>query len=85
MPTGAFRTPDVSIPFNTPSPITVTVSALNIPVAGKTVTVRAMPESGNTVITATGTLTGTDSASSVQISLPISSAVAYVLSASVNY
>ena len=84
-PTGAFRTPDVSIPFNTPSPITVTVSALNIPVAGKTVTVRAMPESGNTIITATGTLAGTDSASSVQVSLPISSAVAYVLSASVNY
>lgn len=85
VPSGALRTPDVSIPFNTPSPITVTVSALNIPIAGKTVTVKAMPESGNDVITATGALTGTDSSSLAQVSLAILSAVTYVLSASVNY
>jgi hypothetical protein len=85
-PSGALRAPDVILPFNTPTPVTVTVSAANVPLAGgKTVTVKALPESGNNVITVTGTLTGTDSASSTQVSLAISSAMSYVLSASVNY
>lgn len=78
---GAFRTPDVTLPYNTTGPVTVTVTAQNVP-AGKTVTVKALPESGNNVVTATGTL---DSTSSVQVQLTLSSGTAYVLSASVNY
>lgn len=84
IPIGAYRAPDITLPFNTSSPVTVTVSAQNIP-AGKTVTVKAMPESGNNVVTATGTLTGNDTSSSVQVQLAISSGTAYVMSASVNY
>lgn len=83
---GAFRAPDVILPFNTPSPVTVTVTAHNIPSpSGKTVTVRARPESGSNIISATGTLSGDDSSSSVQVQLAVSSGTSYVLSASVNY
>lgn len=78
---GAFRSPDVTLPFNSTGPVTVTVAAQNVP-AGKTVTVKALPESGNNVITATGTL---DATSTIQVQLSLSSGTAHVLSASVNY
>jgi hypothetical protein len=78
---GAFRTPDVTLPYNTTGPVMVTVTAQNVP-AGKVVTVKALPESGNNVITATGTL---DATSTVQVQLALSSGTAYVLSASVNF
>lgn len=78
---GAFRSPDVMLPFNTTGPVTVTVTSQYIP-AGKTVTVKALPESGNNVITASGTL---DATGIIQFQLALSSGTSYVLSASVNY
>jgi hypothetical protein len=78
---GSFRSPDVTLPLNTTGPVSVTVTAQNVP-AGKTVTVKALPESGNNVITATATL---DATSTIQVNLALSSGTAYVLSASVNY
>lgn len=83
-PAGVYKSPDVTLPYNATGPVTVTVSALNVP-TGKTVTVRAMPEIGNSVITATGTLSGSLGSSSVQIQLSTVKGAAYLLSASVNY
>lgn len=82
---GNFRSPDVMLPYNSTGSVTVTVTAENIPLTSpKTVTVNALPESGITPVTGYGTLDGTDSASSVDISLNLSSSVPYVLSASVQ-
>ena len=83
-PAGVFKSPDVTLPYNATGPVNVTVAALNIP-AGKTVTVKALPEVGNSVVTGTGTLTGTSDSSSVQIQLNTAKGMAYLLSASVNY
>jgi hypothetical protein len=84
IPLGTFRSPDVILPFNTTGPVTVTVSAENIPV-GKTVTVKALPEIGNNIISASGALIGTEISSSAQVQLDFSSGTAYVLSATVNF
>ncbi len=83
-PKGAFRSPDVTLPFNASGPITVTVTAANVPV-GKTVTLKALPETGTSIASSSGALVGTADASTVDIQLNLTKGVSYVLSASVNY
>ena len=82
--TGAYRPPDVLLPYNTTGAVTVIVSAANVP-PDKTVTVKAVPEVGSGIVTGTGALVGTMEASTAEISLGITSVSSYVLSASVNY
>lgn len=77
---GAFRSPDVTLPYNTTGPISVTVVTQNVP-AGKTITVKALPESGNNVVTATGTL---DATGTIQFQLSLTGGIGYVLSAYTN-
>lgn len=81
-PKGAFGAPDVILPFNTQNPVTVALSAVNVPV-GTTVTVKSSPAIGTTV-TATGTLAGTYESSSVSVQLNVSMSYPSVLTASVT-
>ncbi len=83
VPKGSFGSPDVMLPFNTQNPITVVVTGANIP-ANTTVTLKASPAVGSAT-TATGTLAGTDTASSASIQLNISKAYPSVLTASVTF
>lgn len=83
VPRGTFGDPDVILPFNIKNPVTVTVSAVNIPV-GQTVTVTALPASGAGTFSA-GTLTGTDTASTVNIPLNLTAAYPSLITATVTY
>ena len=83
IPKGTFGDPDVILPFNIRNPVTVTVSATNIPV-GQTVTIALLP-SGGTGSSATGTLSGTDTASTADVALNISSAYPSLITATVTY
>ena len=83
VPEGSFSAPDVILPFNTSNPVTVKVSAANIP-AGQIVTVWVLPESG-TSTSASGTLSGTDAASTADVALNISSAYPSLITATVTY
>lgn len=83
VPNGAFQAPDVMLPLNTKNPVTVVVTAANIP-AGTTVSLKSTPQTG-TVNSASGTLVGTDTASSVSINLNISTAYPSIITASVTF
>ncbi|MFA7062069.1 MAG: hypothetical protein WC156_14785 [Pedobacter sp.] len=83
VPAGSFIAPDVILPFNTKNPVTITVSATNIPL-GQTVTVSALP-SGGTGTSATGTLSGTEAAATADVALNISSAYPSLITATVTY
>jgi len=83
VPRGTFGDPDVILPFNIKNPVTVTVSAVNIPV-GQTVTVTALPASGAGTFAA-GTLSGTDTASTANIPLNITAAYPSLITATVTY
>lgn len=83
VPSGGYRTPDVTLPLNTQNPVSVVVAAANIP-AGTTVTVKSIPEVG-TENTSSGTLSGTDTSSTASINLNISTAYPSVIMASVMF
>ena len=83
VPKGSFGAPDVILPFNTKNPVTVTVSATNIPL-GQTVTVSSTPSGGEAASTS-GTLSGTEASSSVDVSLNISTAYPSLITATVTY
>jgi len=82
-PSGYYHSPDVTLPFSTQNPVTVTVSAENIP-AGQTVTVMALPEEG-TSTSATGTLSGTETNTTADAALTLSTTSPSVLMATVTY
>ena len=83
IPEGSFSAPDVILPFNTSNPVTVTVTSANIPV-GQSVTVWVFPE-GGTGSSASGTLSGTDTASTADVSLNISTVYPSLITATVTY
>ena len=83
VPKGSFSAPDIILPFNTRNPVSVTVSGANIPV-GQTVTVSALP-AGGTAASMTGTLSGSETSSTVNVSLNISSAYPSLITATVTY
>ncbi len=83
-PMGSFSSPDVMLPYNTTNPVTVIVTASNIPV-GTVVTVKTNPAQGS-VSSVTGTLTGADSSSTTAtVQSSISLAYPSTLSASVTF
>ncbi len=81
--TGSYRNPDVMLPFNVKNPMTVVVTAANIPVDNR-VTVKASPQVG-LVSSGTGSLSGTDTSSTASVQLNISTAYPSVLTASVTF
>jgi hypothetical protein len=83
VPSGAFGTPDVMLPFNTKNPITIVVTGTNIP-SGTLVTLNANPSEG-TITSTSGALAGTDTSNNVSLSLNISTAYPSIITASVTY
>jgi hypothetical protein len=83
-PSGQYGSPDIVLPSSTTNPVTVDISATNIPV-GTQVTVRATPEYGTaTSVTSTG-LTGTDASSTTSVSITISTSYQSILMAQATY
>lgn len=83
-PTGSFFVPDIVIPAGTPNPMTVTLSASNIPL-GTLITVKAtaLTQQSTTVLSAP--LAGTLAASTATASLTIPTNQPSVLSASATF
>lgn len=71
IPKGDPKNPDIMFPAGVKNPITVVVTANNIPV-GTTVTVRMLPSQGNSTASAAAALSGSEvlSTASVQLNLP---------------
>lgn len=67
---GSYTTPDISLPSTITNPISISISAANIPV-GTTINVSAVPQFGSPTAT-TATLAGTDTSSTATASLSIS-------------
>ncbi|MBI2412062.1 MAG: hypothetical protein HYV24_02485 [Deltaproteobacteria bacterium] len=82
-PTGSLSTPDVTLPTDTANPISVDISATNIPV-GTIVTLTVKPEVGSGS-TATATLSGTFASSSATLSVTISRTYPSTLTISTTY
>ena len=81
---GDYRSADISLPPATQSPVTVIVAASNIP-TGTTVSVQSHPEFGNNIKSATGTLSGTESASTAAVQLEIPTGYVALLTVSATY
>ncbi len=82
-PTASYSTPDIALPNTTTNPVTVTLSASNIPV-GTTVTVSAIPQFGTAANVAT-TLNGTNASSTATASVNLSTDYASVIMAYTTY
>lgn len=82
-PTGRYGSPDVTLPSTTTNPVTVNISATNIP-AGTSVTVTAAPEYGS-ASTASAALSGTDASSTASVSLALSTAYQSIITASATF
>ncbi|MBI5885115.1 MAG: hypothetical protein HZB85_00825 [Deltaproteobacteria bacterium] len=83
VPSGTYGSLDVTLPFNTVNPVSIEISGANIPV-GTTVTAVVAPEVG-AVTTATGTLSGTDAASTAAVQLTLSKAYPSIISISTTF
>ena len=82
-PTGKYGSPDVILPSTISNPVTVEVSATNIPV-GTQVTVTAVPEYGSSTSTS-GTLSGTDASSTASASITLSTTYQSILTATATF
>lgn len=82
-PSGKYGSPDVTLPLTTTNPVTVNISATNIPV-GTQVTVTSTPEYGASTST-TGSLTGTDVSSSTSVSITLSTSYQCILTAQATF
>jgi len=82
-PTGAYATPDITLPSATSNPVTVAVSGANIPV-GTAVMVRAVPQYGSETMSSS-TLSGTLQSSTATVNVDISTTYSNVLSAEATY
>ncbi|HBG08218.1 MAG: hypothetical protein A2075_13335 [Geobacteraceae bacterium GWC2_58_44] len=83
VPKGALSAPDIVLPYNIQNPVSIVVSAKNIP-AGMTVTVKAAPSQGSAV-SGSGVLSGTGDPLTVTIPLTISTAYPSLITASVTF
>lgn len=81
---GDYKSTDISLPPDTRSPVTVIVTATNIPI-GTSVTVKAQPEFGNSIKSASATLTGTDTSSTAAVQLDIPIGYASLLTVSATF
>lgn len=82
-PSGNYGQPDVVLPFTTPNPVTVNVSATNIP-TGTQVTVTSTPEYGASASTA-NFLSGTDASSTTSVSVTLSTTYQSILTATATF
>ena len=83
-PTGSFAIPDIVLPAGTANPMTITLSASNIPL-GTTVTVTVKPLDGAASSATSTGLAGTLAASTATASLTIATNQPSVLSASATF
>ncbi|MBI3722021.1 MAG: hypothetical protein HY248_05660 [Fimbriimonas ginsengisoli] len=83
-PTGAYATPDITLPATTPNPMTIALAASNIPL-GTTVTVTAKPLDGAASSATSTPLAGTLAASTATASLTIATNQPSVISASATF
>lgn len=84
LPKGDVRNPDVIIPAGATMPLTIIVSANNIP-AGSTVTVKALSGVTNDVVSAAGILTGSNESSAAAVQLSFSTGYPSLLTVSTTY
>jgi hypothetical protein len=83
-PTGSYAQPDLMLPSTTTNPVTVAISASNIPV-GTQVTVSVVPQYG-TGSSGTGILSGVDaSVTTASANVTLSSSYSNVIMATVTY
>jgi hypothetical protein len=82
-PSGAFGSPDITLPSGTTNPVAVGVSAENVPV-GTTVTVTSVPEYGSPA-TSTTTLSGTAESSTASLEIELSTAYQCILTVTATF
>lgn len=82
-PTGSYFTPDIALPSTSANPVTVTLSASNIPLSA-TINVSAIPQCGGAA-NAAATLVGNDIASTGTANVYISPACVNVIMAYTTY
>ncbi|MBM4136379.1 MAG: hypothetical protein FJ241_06035 [Nitrospira sp.] len=82
-PSGTYGSPDVTLPSSTTNPVTVNISATNIPV-GTIVTVTSNPEYG-TSTNATGALSGTNESSTASAQINLSTEYQCILTATATF
>jgi len=83
-PTGKYGAPpDVTLPSSTTNPVTIVISATNIPV-GTTVNVSAIPEHGSAA-TGSGTLTGSVASSTASASVTLSTSYQSIIMAQATF
>ncbi len=82
-PSGLYGSPDVTLPSTTTNPVSITVTASNIPV-GTTVTISSVPEYGSPA-SATGFLSGTTASSSTTAQLTLSTQYPCILTATATF
>lgn len=82
--TGLFSVPDVVVPFGTPNPMTVALTASNIPL-GTAVSVTVSPVTGGNNTAVSSPLAGTLAASTASASVTIPTDRASVISASATF
>lgn len=80
---GSYTTPDIILPTNTTNPISVEISASNIPV-GTNIMLKAVPQNGSSS-SATAVLAGTDAASTATTSISISTTSPSVITAETTF
>ena len=82
-PAGQYGLTDITLPSGSANPVTVEISATNIPV-GTEVTVTSIPEYGAST-SAAGSLSGADEASTASVSITLSTTYQSVLMAEATY
>ncbi|OGW55563.1 MAG: hypothetical protein A2Y81_05570 [Nitrospirae bacterium RBG_13_43_8] len=82
-PSGTYGSPDMILPSATTNPVTVDISATNIP-AGTTVTVTSVPEYGAST-SATGALSGTGELSTTSVQITISTSYQSIVKAQATF
>lgn len=82
-PTGNYNQPDIPLPSTTTNPVTVNISAANIPV-GTTVKVRVIPQYGVDSSVNT-TLSGTDQSSTASANVTLSTTYSNIVTAEATF
>lgn len=82
-PAASYITPDIALPSTTTNPVTVALSASNIPLSA-TITVSAIPQFG-AATNVTTTLSGTDASSTATASVNLATDIASVIMAYTTY
>lgn len=82
--TGSFETPDVTLPSVTTNPVTLNISAVNVPV-GTTVSITVVPKSGESSTFTSTPLSGTDAGSTATVDINLPTGVTASIQASATF